>query len=348
MNYLPHAASELSPTHPRRAFSLVELLVVIAIIGVLVALLLPAIQAAREAARRTSCQSNLRQLGLALHNYQSTHKVFPPSTVSLGGAASQPWSGQSFLLPYLEGNTTYALINFAIGYHHADNKSRFPPNGIATQRVAELMCPSEPEDRERLNAAGVPEHYPLNYALNVGHYLVWNPVTRAEGGAAFAPNTRIKPASFTDGLSRTLAISEVKAYNPRLHDVPSVPTTAPAQPEDVSSGYTAGGGWSANSGHTEWVCGRAIHTGFTTTFAPNTEVPHVVGGRAYDIDISSSREGRNTTDPTYAVITSRSHHAGLVNSLMMDGSVRTIDETIELSIWQALGTRAGDELTDAF
>ncbi len=348
MNYLPHAAFRRGPTRPRRAFSLVELLVVIAIIGVLVSLLLPAIQAAREAARRTSCQSNLRQLGLALHNYQSTHKVFPPSTVSLGGAAGQPWSGQSFLLPYLEGNTFYLRINFAVGYQHADNKALFPPNGIATQRVAELMCPSEMEDRERLTAAGVPVHYPLNYALNVGHYLVWNPVTRAEGRAAFAPNTRIKPASFTDGLSRTLAMSEVKAFNPRFHDVPSVPATAPAQPLDVSSGYTAGGGWSANSGHTEWVCGRAIHGGFTTTFTPNTVVPHVVGGRAYDIDISSSREGRNTTDPTYAVITSRSHHTGVVNSLMMDGAVRTIDETIDLSIWQALGTRAGDELTNEF
>ena len=91
----------------RLAFTLVELLVVIAIIGILIGLLLPAVQAAREAARRMSCTNNLKQIGLALHNYESALKTFPPSTVSIGGSASQPWSAQAFLLPYLEGGTIH-------------------------------------------------------------------------------------------------------------------------------------------------------------------------------------------------------------------------------------------------
>jgi hypothetical protein len=121
-----------------------------------------------------------------------------------------------------------------------------------------------------------------------------------------------------------------------------MPTTTPSAPHLVSTSYT-GGGWSATSGHTEWVCGRAIHTGFTSTFSPNTRVLHQQGGVVYDIDVTSSREGRNQTDITYGVITSRSYHTGLVNAALMDGSVRSISNNIELATWQALNTRAAGE-----
>lgn len=329
----------------REAFTLVELLVVIAVIGILVALLLPAVQAAREAARRMSCQNNLKQLGLALHNYEGTHRVFPPSTITDGGAAGQPWSGQAMLLPYLEGDTTYTLIDFSSGYHQPPNTTNFPPLGVAPLRVPVLLCPSDPNDRARLNAAGVPEHYPLCYGLNVGMYHIYNPVTRADGGGAFAVNGRIGPASFVDGLSNTLAISEVKAFTPRFHDA-VLPAAPPASPAAVSPSVS-GGAWSTTNGHTEWVCGRAIHNGFTTTFTPNTKVPHQAAGATYDIDVTSSREGRNLTDITYAVVTSRSFHPGVVNSLLMDGSVRSMGQTIDLAIWRGLGTRAGGEPVSA-
>jgi prepilin-type N-terminal cleavage/methylation domain-containing protein len=322
-------------------FTLVELLVVIAIIGILIGLLLPAVQAAREAARRMSCQNKLRQLGLALHNYESAMKRVPPSTYAVGGASNQPWSAQSFLLPYVEGNTIYNQINFSVGYHHPDNRGVLPPFGVAPTRVPVLMCPSEVEDRARLNATtGEPEHYPLNYALNLGEYLIYDPVTKQGGSGAFAPNARFSTSHFVDGLSNTLAMAEVKAFQPRFHDVPSIPISPPSRPEDVSVAYI-GGAWSAAAGHTEWVCGRAIHCGFTTTFVPQTRILYTAPSmKIYDIDVSSSREGLSATLPTYGIITSRSFHAGLVSGLSMDGSVRSITSSIQPHVWRSLGTRA--------
>jgi hypothetical protein len=127
-----------------------------------------------------------------------------------------------------------------------------------------------------------------------------------------------------------------------------MPATPPVLPEDVSVGYTGGGAWSATNGHTEWVCGRAIHHGFTTTFTPNTVVPYTVSGIVYDIDVSSRREGINATDPTYGIITSRSYHPGTVQALLMDGSVRAISDSIERTTWQTLGSRAGGEVVPKF
>jgi prepilin-type N-terminal cleavage/methylation domain-containing protein len=324
-------------------FTLIELLVVIAIIAILIGLLLPAVQKVREAAARTKCQNNLKQLGLAAHNYEGSYGHFPPSTVTTTGASDQPWSGQAFLLPFLEGDNIYRLIDFSVGYHHAVNKANYPPNGIAALRVPVLICPSDPNDRVRNNAStGLPEHYPVCYGLNVGAYLIYDPATRADGGAAFGPNSRLRPGSFADGLSNTLGLAEVKAFNPRFHDA-VLPPAPPASPEDVS-GSISGGAWSPVNGHTEWVCGRAIHIGFTTTFPPNTKVPHVADGQVYDIDVSSRREGLSQTDRTYGVITSRSYHTGIVNALLMDGSVRSFSSTISPAAWRALGTRAGGEV----
>ena len=328
-----------------RGFTLVELLVVIAIIGVLVGMLLPAVQSSREAARRSGCQNNLRQLGLAMHNYENGRRVFPPSSDLAGsklanGTTSQPWSGQSLMLPYLEGDTVYRTIDFKKGYHDAVHKPPAMPFILASTRVDVLMCPSEPQNRARLASDGTPEHYPLNYALSVGHYLIYDPVTRRDGGAAFAPDSKFRAAAFSDGLSKTLAMAEVKTFTPRYHDCSTPAAEPPATPSEV---FSAGGSWSTTNGHTEWVCGRAIHNGFTTTFPPNTLIPHVNGGSTYDISVTSSREGRSTSEPTYGVIPSRSHHPGGVGTLFLDGSVHTIGSTIDRGTWQALGSRAGNE-----
>jgi prepilin-type N-terminal cleavage/methylation domain-containing protein len=336
------------PHRSRSAFTLIELLVVIAIIAILIALLLPAVQQAREAARRTQCKNNLKQLGLALHNYLDTHSVFPPSgCISMATTSQQPWSAQAYILPFLDGGNIYSNINFSLGYHHAVNTSAYPPFGPAATRVPVLLCPSDPNDRTRLSSTGTPEHYPLSYALNMGRYLIFNPTNQGNGGGAFAPNSRLSTRDFTDGTSNTLGLAEVKAFNPRVHDATGV-ATEPTSADQVSSGYTAGGAFSAANGHTEWVCGRAIHNGFTTLFTPNRFVPHVVSGVTYDIDVSSNREGTSLTDPTYGVITSRSYHEGIVHTMLMDGSVRSISENIDTQVWRSLGTRSGGEVIGEF
>jgi hypothetical protein len=98
------------------------------------------------------------------------------------------------------------------------------------------------------------------------------------------------------------------------------------------------------TGHTEWANGHCHHSGFTTTLTPNTAVPYVYNGVTYkNCDYNSQQEGGSSTLPSYAALTSRSFHPGVVNVVLMDGSVRTVSETVELAIWRALGTRAGNE-----
>ena len=331
------------PARPRAGFSLVELLVVIAIVATLIGLLLPAVQSAREAARRTQCQVNMRQLALAGQLHESAKGFLPPSARAVTGTGLAPWSGQALLLPFLEGDTLFKRIDFTKPYSDAANKALFPPNGVAAQRVDVLVCPSEPNARPVIDTAtALPKHYPLNYGLNVGTYLVYDPSSGADGGGAFAPFAKLKARHFADGMSKTIGLAEVKAFTPRSQDISSLPSTAPASPAEVAS-FVGAGTWSPEAGHTEWVCGRALHIGFTTTFPPNTVVPYQRDGTTYDVDISSTREGVSPPGPTRAVVTSRSHHGGIVNVAMMDTSVTAITSEVDAVVWQALGSRAGGE-----
>jgi prepilin-type N-terminal cleavage/methylation domain-containing protein len=328
---------------PRRSgFSLVELLVVIAIIGTLVGLLLPAVQAAREAARRSSCQNNLRQLGLALHNFESVNLYFPPSSWAVS-AASDPWSGQARMLPYVEGDTLFRKIDFNQPYSAQVNRDLFPPRGVAALKVDVLVCPSDVNSQSRLDSAGVASHFPPSYGLCTGVFKVYDPATKSDGGTAFAPFAKLTARLYADGLSKTLAFSEVKAFTPRSQDIAGLSDPPPASAAAAAS--LAASGSFGKTGHTEWVCGRTLQTGFTTTFPPNTVVsyPHS-DGSTYDVDICGSRENLNTATATYAAVTSRSHHQGLVSSAMMDGSVRTFANGTDGDLWRRLSTRAGGEV----
>ena len=202
------------------AFTLVELLVVIAIIGILVALLLPAVQAAREAARRTQCTNNLKQIGLALHNYESTYRVFPPSLTLPASRIGDSWSAQARILPFLEQAVLEEEIDFAQNY------DAFPT--VKTFRVPTYLCPSEINNRVRTDAAGVPIHYPLNYGVNMGTWFVYDANSNRGGEGAFVPNGFRSMADFLDGTSNTLCMAEVKAYTPYFRDAGSVPPTIPA------------------------------------------------------------------------------------------------------------------------
>ncbi len=146
-------------------------------------------------------------------------------------------------------------------------------------------------------------------------------------------------ADLSDGTSNTLGASEVKAFTPYLRDGDAASSTIPG-PAGISP---LGGSFKADSGHTEWVDGRVHQTGFTTVFTPNTVVPHVSGGTSYDIDFTNCREEQSCAGDTFAAVTSRSHHTGVVQSLLCDGSTRSFSDTIDLNVWRGLGTRSGNE-----
>jgi len=323
----------------RTAFTLIELLVVIGIIGLLVALLLPAIQAAREAARRSECSNNLRQIGVALHNYQSTTRYFPMGAVIPIGQTFEPWSPHVRLLPYLEEQNLANLVDY-------DKSPQFTGSPHAARtRVSVYICPSEVNDRPRVTPTLI--HYPLTYGFNEGTWFIYDPATGDVGDGMFMPNRALRPAQIPDGLSKTLAVAEVKAYQANVWDTNNPNTigvVAPSTPGDLQA-YS--GGTFDSNGHTEWVEGDVHETGFTTTFTPNLVVPHIVNGITYDIDLTSMRDGESATAPTYAAITARSFHPGVVNVLLMDSSVKPIVDGIEPRVWRSLGTPAGNEVVSA-
>ncbi|MBI2807721.1 MAG: DUF1559 domain-containing protein [Planctomycetes bacterium] len=318
----------------RPAFTLIELLVVIAIIAILIALLVPAVQKVREAANRTSCLNNLKQIGLALHSYHDANRGLPPGGTYPSGVISSSWSVLARLLPYVEQDNVYRNINFGLTYDVQP--------AITQIRMPIHICPSDGNDRPRPD--GALTHYPVSYGANFGTWMVFNAATQQGGDGAFIVNQRFRLPQIQDGTSNTLAFAEVKMYTPYLRDGGNPSAFGVAPPTDPTVVGAFGGSFKPDSGHTEWVDARVHQTGFTTAFGPNTAVPFAYNGATFDIDFTSSREGKSTTGITYAAVTSRSYHSGLVNVLLLDGTCRSIQNSISLATWRALGTRAGDEV----
>jgi len=340
----------------RKAFTLIELLVVIAIIAVLIGLLLPAVQQAREAANRTRCANNLKQMGLAIHGYLDVNGSLPPNGIFTYNPScstvtqTSPWSAVSRILPYIEQETLFRNIDFTTGY------STQP--GISSQRVGTYICPDEVNDK---GSGSDPtygnKNWTINYAANLGTWAVLTDKAglMVNGDGAFAPNRGFSPFDFRDGLSNTLAFAEVKGYTTRVSGTPNTATFAPAPPPPASvaaltavppfglTGTTLAAFDPTKMTHVEWVDGKVHETGFTTVFPPNTRVAYADGttGVTYDVDFVSATEA-NAGD-AYAAVTSRSYHPGLVNVVLMDGSVRSVVNSVEPSVWRALGTRAGGE-----
>ena len=337
------AASMPSKTIQHLGFTLVELLVVIAIIGILVGLLLPAVQSAREAARRMSCQNNLKQISLACHNYESTHRKLPPSAVidfRLGNTANNgSWGVHGRILPYLEQSNLYKLVDLTLGWD-----SQGVISGV---RVPVYACPSDAKaDDVRDPGRGRPLLYPTTYGFNLGRYFVFDPRSRRGGDGLFYPNSFLKLGSVTDGTSNTLLAAEVKAWTPYTRNGGPSTTSMPNSLSEADL-IIASGDQFKNTGHTEWPDGRVHHTGFTAAMPPNAKTQFSDGTTSYsEMDFNSWQEGKNglSGQPSYALITSRSYHAGVVNTTRADGSVQSIAETIDLAIWRSLATRSGAEV----
>jgi prepilin-type N-terminal cleavage/methylation domain-containing protein len=337
------------PTHhfrPLRGFTLVELLVVIAIIGILVALLLPAIQAAREAARRSQCKNNLKQLGLAVLNYEGTYRRLPPSVaIDFNGvdntANNLAWGVHGRILPFLEEGQLYRQVDI--------NDAWDFQTAIDGLRIGAFSCPSDTQAPVvRDPGGGKVKLYATTYGFNQGTWFVFNPATREGGDGMFYPNSFLPLQKVLDGTSKTLLAAEVKAWQPYTRNGGPAGTEIP-ETIDAAAAQVASGGEYKDTGHTEWPDGRVHHTGFTATMAPNTFVPYTVGGEQVDGDYNSWQEGRQgaSGQPTYAVITSRSYHPGAVQAAMVDGSVQSVSDSVDLLVWRAMATRAGGETATA-
>jgi prepilin-type N-terminal cleavage/methylation domain-containing protein/prepilin-type processing-associated H-X9-DG protein len=326
-----------------RAFTLVELLVVIAIIGILIGMLLPAIQMVREAARRTTCLNNARQTVLAALIFEATHEHFPPSfeieagTILTGNNGS--WSIHGRILPFIEQLNTFKKVDLNVAWDAQKN------TGVPTQRIPVFMCPSEVNDRVRLDTStSKPKIYPQNYGFNFGSWLVYDPINGKQGDGPFYVNSTVTFGVIKDGTSSTLCLAEVKAFTSYIRNTMD-PGPVPPTNSDAFNGMAGqlklGGGLHQNTGHTEWCDGRVHHSGITTVFTPNTSVFYEHAGREYDIDFNSVQEGKKNDQATYAAVTSRSYHPGTVNAAFLDGSTHVINEQIELEAWRAMGTIAG-------
>jgi len=335
--------SQKSPNTRRSVgFTLIELLVVIAIIGILMALLLPAVQMVREAARRTSCKNNMRQLGLALHNYESAMKKFPPGYAYSSGSDYAAQTGYSvpsgmadanylghawgtFILPYLEQQNLYKLVDTRSPVFDAVNLA------AREMELQVFLCPSDPFSPNNFvvrddTSTPVEQYAAASYCAN------WGPasgVLETPGNAGddinldatpdqstgpFFRNSRTRFRDITDGTSSTLAIGE--RHNGPIVDSSGNPIGVAPHPNFENAWFAAVRDIDApDDDHGHMVL-------FDTEFAPNNPPPSGAGA------------DRGVAAP----------HAGLAQFVFMDGSVHTISETIDLTIYRDLSSMRGGEI----
>jgi prepilin-type N-terminal cleavage/methylation domain-containing protein/prepilin-type processing-associated H-X9-DG protein len=339
----------------RRGFTLIELLVVIAIIGVLIALLLPAVQSAREAARRAQCTNNLKQIALGMHNYHDSFQSLPP------GAKSCCWgTWLLFMLPYVEQQAMYNAWNFGGGIEYYQTSLPYDVGGylryngvanitVSSARVAGYMCPSDPQNISKSGIGRTINNIPFlvasqNYVVNYGNTTtaqnsqydnaIYPGSPFQFGGAPFS-DLSTNPSgtggrkvydlgTITDGTSNTLLVSEL-----------IVGTGANLPPYNAPFDLRGFSWWSS----------AAVFSGL---MPPNTTYPDVMESQSYCI--YPYQNNPPCTAPTTELLRvnfARSQHPGGVNAALADGSVKFFKDTVALNTWRALSTTRGSEVVSA-
>jgi prepilin-type N-terminal cleavage/methylation domain-containing protein/prepilin-type processing-associated H-X9-DG protein len=333
----------------RLGFTLVELLVVIAIIGILTALLLPAIQSAREAARRMTCQNNLKQFGIALHRHVEAKKCFPSGAESRAYAKvpTTPytfyrWSALVRLMPYLEETTAYSVLDLTQPLYGIDLKVTLTNRPGVAQTVPLFLCPS---DRQQPVASGFG---PTNYATCTGRGTGGGMPFKTDG--IFYINSETTTAQIADGLSHTAAMSEsilgegaaplydASRVDPRTTYafVNSVPLTDAACLKARIWNFSDLRGFS-------WANGEYRCTLYNHKWGPNS--PQVDSVSSQMVGMAGDNSAILTWQyACYGWRSARSRHRGGVNVLMADGSGCFYTDDIDLATWQALSTREDGEL----
>jgi len=341
----------------RRGFTLIELLVVIAIIAVLVALLLPAVQSAREAARRSQCKNNLKQFGLALHNYHDSMKALPKASYSVNPPLSGPrapnpivaptansygssgFSVHVMLLPYMDEKGLWKQWNMDQLY--TNNTVGSPTNLTLnnTVRIDGFLCPTD----GRFPSAQVGNN---NYCVSTGPQTTWV-ASAASNIGAFHLNYTTHLSDFRDGTANTIGMGErvvgdnsAATFSYGETNVLALvgitassikPTVAEAEAYGLAC--TASYATHRSAVGREWAGPSPEHTMFNTMVPPNWKYPNCV----------ATNSGAND-----GIFGARSQHTGGVHHLMMDGAVRMISNSVNFTTYQNLGTRAGKETVAGF
>ncbi|HWE36517.1 MAG TPA: DUF1559 domain-containing protein [Isosphaeraceae bacterium] len=340
----------------RRGFTLIELLVVIAIIGVLIALLLPAVQQAREAARSAQCSNNLKQIGLAMHIYNSAVGAFPPGRFNTHVAGrGNCWGPYSQLLPQLEQLPIYNSFNFSLA-PDSDPVLSAPNLTGYTTFINTLICPSD--SAPELVVVGGSPFATHNYNVNVGsgYSVVQRPAPPLADipNGMFSENLAVTTAMITDGLSGTVAVSETIrstssdtfATNPLGVFVITGNNSTTGPPITSDADYAAmcltntPPGFQATRG-VRWHYGAPGHSMYNHRRPPNDRRVDCRGGLPH-----STR-----SDPLWSWLSlnvaARSRHPGGVHSLFADGHVQFLKDSVNVGVWQALGSRNRGEVVSA-